>query len=283
MIIVLKGADFSANNIGKVDVSSVLSDRTKKIVARFSKNLSDYTQFALQELIDWLDSEGILSNMDALYLPCLAGTLEEAFVNVAKSPFNTDIVLDSEIFELKSNGVRVKSSGVTNKGIQLTCTAPVKDMHLLWYNTEEYAKVLDIVYPIGGTNNFSFSPGEKDKEFTGGTPQCELGGYNIGTLSGGRMNNSGIVTAGKSLKGINHKDIDSLNGLKMYSPGMTMTKFNNEINYASMTNSMGAFNISGINNNAMLIPHGVFSLGRGLTDVQVIQYNEKINKLMTTL
>lgn len=30
MIIVLKGADFSANNIGKVDVSSVLSERTKK-------------------------------------------------------------------------------------------------------------------------------------------------------------------------------------------------------------------------------------------------------------
>ena len=117
-------------------------------------------------------------------------------------------------------------------------------MHLLWYNTEEYAKVLDIVYPVGGTNNFSFALGEKDKEFTGGTPQCELGGYDIGMLSGGRMNNSGIVTAGKSLKGINHKDIDSLNGLKMYSPGMTMTKFNNEINYASMTNSMGAFNIS---------------------------------------
>lgn len=278
MIIVLKGADFSADNIGKIDVSNTLSARTKEIASKFSKSLSDYTLFALQELIDWLDSEGILENMDGLYLPCLAGTIEESFINVAKSPFSKDVIPNSSVFELRNNGVRTKVTGSVSASdqIQLESTAPVNDMHLLWFNTEEYSGVAqDVIYPFltsgGNNNNYSFNYGSEG--YIAGSSQGTIGGYDLNTLGGGRKNNQGALSADKTLKGINHKDVGTISGLIIFNPDKRMTLFNNEINYKYLTNPVGKFNIAGAANKAMLIPHGLISIGRGLTDEQVLQYN----------
>ena len=284
MILILKGADFSANNIGKIDVSSVLSERTKAIVARFRRNISDYTKFALQELIDWLDSEGILSNMDGLYLPCLAGSVEETFINVAKSPFNADVVPSSSVFELRCNGIRTKVTGGSSAKDQiiLTSTAPVNDMHLLWFNMEEYSGVAqDVIYPFGGSNNYSFSYGSEG--YIAGSPQSTLGGYNLNSLGGGRNNNSAALSANKSLKGINHKNLGASAGLVIYNPQKKVTNYKNPIDYNSLTDIINSFNIAGANNGSMRVPHGLVSVGRGLTDEQVFRYNDLSNRLIETI
>lgn len=286
MIIVLKGADFSANNIGKIDVSNTLSVRTKEIASKFSKPLRDYTLFALQDLIDWLDSENILTNMDGLYLPCLAGTLEESFINVAKSPFNVDWVPNPAIYELRSNGIRTKAPNTSSDeadGLMVTSSAPVNDLHLLWFNTEEYTEndTFETVYPFKGNNNYSWSKSEYG--YVAASPQSQLGGYNLNSLGGGRNNNSGYITSDKSLKGINHKDVGNIPNILIYTPEKKITSMNNSIDYSTLTNSMGRFSLSGPTSKAMIIPHGVISMGRGLTDEQVLQYNNLITALIDTL
>ena len=286
MIIVLRGADFSANNIGKIDVSNTLSVRTKEIASKFSKPLSDYTLFALHDLIDWLDSENILANMDGLYLPCLAGTLEESFINVAKSPFNIDWVPNSEIYELRSNGIRTKApntSGAEADALMVTSSAPVNDLHLLWFNTEEYTgeNAFEPIYPFKGNNNYSWN--KIDNGFVAAAPQSQLGGYELNSLGGGRKDNMGSITLNKSLKGINHKDVGNVPNILIYTPERRATTMNTSIDYSTLTNSMGRFSLSGPTSKTMIIPHGVISMGRGLTDEQVLQYNNLITALIDTL
>ena len=50
MIIKLKGADFAANNIGKITLPIKLNDYTKRAVASCGKDLTQEQQLALNDL-----------------------------------------------------------------------------------------------------------------------------------------------------------------------------------------------------------------------------------------
>ena len=85
MILVLKGADFSANNIGKIDLPRELSDFTKAALsASGNTSLSDEQKLALDNFfinIGAVSNTGIWRKIKVLFLPILAADKERAFTN----------------------------------------------------------------------------------------------------------------------------------------------------------------------------------------------------------
>lgn len=103
MILRLKGADFSTNNIGKISIKKELNSDTKRILAKYTKPLTESQQFAVQDFIEGLKANGIWSYMGNLYLPVLANDLSETMLNV-KSLENDFSSPDSLYYKIGENG-----------------------------------------------------------------------------------------------------------------------------------------------------------------------------------
>ena len=79
MLIVLKGADFSANKIGTVVVPRENFDvTTSNILSKYTKSVSIDIQYALDDLIIGLKANGIWSKIVFAYFPVLANSVAEA-------------------------------------------------------------------------------------------------------------------------------------------------------------------------------------------------------------
>lgn len=121
MIIVLKGADFSANNIGKVQVTTDLHPYTKAAIdASGNTSLTGEQKSALNELFLAMGVDGsndAMSKMRRVYLPIIAGDVSKALVNYNTTDMIVDKELSEEYWTLRSNGlVGVK----TGQSIELT-------------------------------------------------------------------------------------------------------------------------------------------------------------------
>lgn len=57
MILRLNGADFSANNIGKIDIIREITSDTKKLLSNFSREFTDEQMFAVQDFINGLKKQ----------------------------------------------------------------------------------------------------------------------------------------------------------------------------------------------------------------------------------
>ena len=92
MIIKLTKADFSAKSIGEVNVATKVSDFTKGVftyMTRFSNNSSE--AFAFDVFYNNLNTKGIWSKINKIYLPVLAKTKEEAFYDIVGNNGTYDI------------------------------------------------------------------------------------------------------------------------------------------------------------------------------------------------
>lgn len=115
MIIVLKGADFSANNVGKINISSELHSFTKAAIeASGNVNLTNAQKYALDDLFLAMGVDGsndTMSKIRRLYLPIIANDVSKALINYNTSDFVVDKVLSSDNWELRSNGLVGKKAG----------------------------------------------------------------------------------------------------------------------------------------------------------------------------
>lgn len=111
MILVLQGADFSANNIGKVTLD--FDERTKLIMSKYGRDFSTEEGAAIQDFMNGLDSSGILSKLSGLYMPAFASSLENSFINLADAEFNTDIIG-------KTEGISFANGSIKNDGTNST-------------------------------------------------------------------------------------------------------------------------------------------------------------------
>lgn len=106
MIIVLKGADFSANNIGKIEIPRDLTEKQKQMLANYSKNLSYEQKMAFGTFMNTIDDNGITPKIKVLCMPILAGDKSEAFVNLVKSGYGKEIDLGaSEHYGMLNDGI----------------------------------------------------------------------------------------------------------------------------------------------------------------------------------
>lgn len=111
MILRLSGADFSSNNIGKIQVIRELKNETKRLLSNYTKKLTEVQKYAVQEFVDGLKEKGIWQYLGNLYLPILANSLEEAMLNVKtlRNDYNNP---DTTFYKLGVKG------GLTTKNIE---------------------------------------------------------------------------------------------------------------------------------------------------------------------
>lgn len=83
-IIILKGADFSANNIGRITPPREnLNAFTKKIFSVCTRySLYSEQAFLIDDFINYLDNEGLLEHLSFFMAPWLASDINEATYNI---------------------------------------------------------------------------------------------------------------------------------------------------------------------------------------------------------
>lgn len=115
MIIKIKGADFSQNNLGKIVVTTELNSFTKDaIIASGNSSLTLTQKVMLNELFLKMGVDGsnnVMSKIHRLYLPIIAGDVSHALINYKDRNFVNDKVLDSSHWTLRSNGLIGIASG----------------------------------------------------------------------------------------------------------------------------------------------------------------------------
>lgn len=81
MILILKGADFSANNIGQIEISRKFQEETIAILSKYTKILTQEQNYAIDTFVVSLKSLGIYSKLYSIVLPILANDKTEALKN----------------------------------------------------------------------------------------------------------------------------------------------------------------------------------------------------------
>lgn len=137
MLIVIKGADFSANKIGSIVVPrSFLDPTTEAILANYTKNISTEIKYSFDDLIIALKANGIWSKIVFAYFPFLANSIPEA------------------LFEAKGG---ISLSGVVNAGSVVTTGYQLENYGLKtrsWVSGDGY-NIVPPQYGYGiNTNSF---------------------------------------------------------------------------------------------------------------------------------
>lgn len=114
MILVLKGADFSVNNLGQVETTTELDDFTKAaIVASGNTSMTDVQKSALNTFFKKLGAfgaTGVWSKIHYAWMPIIGGSLDKAFLNYKSNEVN--VVPKSEYWSLVEGGIKSLKSGV---------------------------------------------------------------------------------------------------------------------------------------------------------------------------
>lgn len=117
MILVLKGADFSANNLGQVEITTELDAFTKAaIVASGNTSMTDVQKSALNTFFKKLGAfgaTGVWSKIHYAWMPIIGGSLDKAFLNYKSNEVN--VVPKSEYWSLVDGGIKSLQSGVDGR------------------------------------------------------------------------------------------------------------------------------------------------------------------------
>ena len=126
MILVLKGADFSDNNLGQVEVSQDLLPYTEAaILASGNAQMTPPQKSALDNLFRTMEAGqvgGVMSKMRKVYLPIIAGDVSKALTDYSTDSFNVDLVLNSANWKIQSHGLIGYTTG---QPITLTLNNPL--------------------------------------------------------------------------------------------------------------------------------------------------------------
>lgn len=140
MILRLSGADFSANNIGKIDIIREITSDTKKLLSNFSREFTDEQMFAVQDFISGLKNNGIWSSIGNLYIPVMCGSLSECGYNLKTGEkdvtFGSDYVWSDKGLKLLPTSTRYWETAAKVK-----INGSQQNLHLGAYNTDSLAGI----------------------------------------------------------------------------------------------------------------------------------------------
>lgn len=107
MILILKNADFSRNNIGNIPIINPLTDETLRIMQSYSKfpveQKNEYVQ-ALNSFIAGAKEAGIYDKISVLAIPILAANIGECSVNVKNGARIANETYFKKLFALNESG-----------------------------------------------------------------------------------------------------------------------------------------------------------------------------------
>lgn len=114
MILVLKGADFSANNLGQVEITAELNEFTKAAIAASGNlTMNDMQKSALNTFFNKVGaftSTGIWAKTHYAWLPIISGDLDKAFLNYKSNEVN--VVPEATYWSLVDGGIKSLQRGI---------------------------------------------------------------------------------------------------------------------------------------------------------------------------
>lgn len=276
MILVLKGADFSADNLGQVEVTINLHEYTEAaIVASGNNSMTKVQKSALNSLFLAMGVDGsndVMSKIHRLYLPIIAGDLSKALVNYKDNSFTVDATPTSTYWELRNHGLVGKQQG---QDVDITESSP-----LLANNYCSF--LLRTEKMVSGVNDGTYGLILRGKTNTG---------LFLGLRNESVSSNSGI---GFGSYGCNwgvflNKENDEI---KCSFVNYSQTKYTKCVfGNVSSTTSLPAVTsdmsnetqqslyVFGMSNENTAKPYGVGIIGEALTEEQAITIADKIDKL----
>lgn len=113
MILILKNADFSRNNIGNIPITNPLTDETLRIMQSYSKfpaeQKNEYVQ-ALNSFIIGMQDAAIYDKVSVLAIPILAADIGECSVNVKSGATLANETFFKKLYALNDKGELYRTS-----------------------------------------------------------------------------------------------------------------------------------------------------------------------------
>lgn len=272
MVIKLTGADFSSNNIGKLNLLATLSSETKALLANYSRRLTSEQNYAVQDFIQGLKDNGIWTKIGNLYLPVLAGNLSEVLYNVKTGTM--DGSLNTNGYVLQNNGLNVKPETSSKDTLALSTlvnyNGSQQNLHALFYNTTEITATADNKDFLTGTDANGFAIySVSNTSFTVKTDG------NIDVIPTSKM----LAKTTPSLKGI----VQSTGGnmaVGSDNPTIGGTPISTDNTYTN-----AKFKILGLPSafRRNTADYGLISLGYALTETEAAKYSELSDEFMRKL
>lgn len=278
MIIKLTGANFSQNNIGKIEFAPTLNTETLNILSNYSRELSEEQQFAFQDYLLGLKNNNLWSSIKNLYLPLLAGKVGESFFNVKTNII--DCTPNSSDYTITSNNGLKCTTEIGNSPSSIVTfpyTGSQNNLHCLFYNTSILAENQDIIDGFAD-NNAKWI-----------------------TLTTGGLNGSGRVGFVKTNNNKNVKFIGQsllLNNSPTFQGWTQRTDGNAYINAEGVTTGTSPIDTDQTYTNLPIKPFlrfnntmntggsvelGIISMGSSLTDEQMVTYKNLTDTFISSL
>lgn len=140
MILRLNGADFSANNIGKIDIIREITNDTRELLSNFSREFTDEQMFAVQDFISGLKNSGIWSAVGNLYVPIICGSLSECGYNLKTG--KNDVTFGADyVWSNKGLKLMPTSTNYWSTSAKIKVNGSQQNLHLGAYNTDSLAEI----------------------------------------------------------------------------------------------------------------------------------------------
>ena len=288
MIIVLKNADFSANNIGRVEIKKDINPFTlAAITASGNSSMTNEQKSALDTFFGNIGAFGgasdIWSKLDRVYIPFLSTELSKSCVN-----YKTNIVdkyLSADRYVLRNKGI----TGVAESPSRYTETAIDEDVAIDTRNLSVFGMLMESDVSLVQPSFFAHYNGNSNLNRWYATFSPAGNGAILMILQGIKPSGSANYGLGESyptsykLMGINIRasnDIVYLKEDNLYS----ITNANSFIEGTGKdtpSKSLAIFtdsNMTAMSSNAPSI--GMMFLGKGLTDAELLELKSASESLV---
>lgn len=270
MIFVLKDADFSGENLGRISVDPLSQFTLAAITASGNNSMTEVQKFSLNAFFKTIGAFGnvanpIINRMRKIYLPMIAGNVSKGLVNYATNEFAIDVELDSANWEIRNHGLIGKDSAAQT--INLTIDNPIQqdDFSTLYLRTEPV--------PVGSltTQFIAILRGKQNTNKFLGLKEDANDGVHLNLAAYGYRNVLSYVSlpapakiTGASIRGTNDNDFIMCGNWS----------HNKTISFDTATGDMSGEStqtlyVLGFNNKNKVRPYGCIMLGDALTRTEM--------------
>lgn len=281
MIITLKGADFSADNIGQVELERTLNAYTlAAIEASGNTGMTDTQKFALDDLFIAMGVDGsnnVMSKIRKLYIPMLATEVANALINYADNTFTKDATPNPANWELRNLGIAQKASG---QNFSLTLDNPLDGTNFtqIWLRTENMVSGVNdscISFILRGKTDTTKFLGLGDNSASGNNG-IQWGSYGYQNFKYYLKSGEQRVATGCTIRSLSDTSIKA---------------FTTDVEKITLTLSVGDMSgetsqtmyLLGLNDQRAPKPYGLFLIGESITEAQFTNILSKIDALYSAM
>lgn len=271
MILRLSGADFSANNIGKIDIIREITSDTRELLSKFSREFTDEQMFAVQDFISGLKDNGIWSSIGNLYIPVMCGSLSECGYNLKTG--KNDVTFGSDyVWSNKGLKLAPTSTNYWSTSAKIKINGSQQNLHIGAYNTDSLAGITQtesifgcsltddnktiIQLGITANNHFSLKTDNNAGVSVGSLTNADFGKQSLKMVVQSTLGNFGVVGA---------------------FTGEYGTPISTDHTYTDVP--VNVFNIANIWRETK--NYGLFTIGTSLTREQASTYSNLCDSLMS--